>query len=73
MFFLPHQELIYNEKISKILIPLRYESSNELISDEDYERAKLVWKEFGCKTIGASLNTYLRIDIGMLCDVFENQ
>ena len=42
------------------------------ISDEDYGRAKLVWKEFGCKTLGHYLNTYLRIDVGMLCDVFEN-
>ena len=42
------------------------------ISDEDYEHAQTVWKEFGCKTLRDYLNLYNKSDVLILADVFEN-
>jgi hypothetical protein len=41
------------------------------ISDEDYEHAKKVWKEFNCKTFGDYHDLYLQLDTCLLADIFE--
>ena len=42
------------------------------ISDEDYERALKVWKHFGIRSLGMYHDLYLRTDVLLLTDVFEN-
>ena len=42
------------------------------ISDEVYNHAKNVWEEFKCKTMGDYHDLYLKSDVLILTDVFEN-
>ena len=42
------------------------------ISDEEYEHAQKVWKEFGCKTMRDYHDLYLKTDVLLLADVMEN-
>ena len=46
--------------------------SEEHVSDKDYERALKVWKHFGIRTLGQYHDLYLRTDVLLLSDVFEN-
>ena len=42
------------------------------ISDEDYEHAQKVWSEFDCETMRDYHDLYLKSDVLLLADVFEN-
>ena len=42
------------------------------ISDEDYEHAQKVWREFDCKTMRDYHDLYLKSDVLLLTDVFKN-
>ena len=46
--------------------------NNEHISDKDYTHAKNIWKTFNLKSTGEYHDLYLKSDILLLCDVFEN-
>ena len=42
------------------------------ITDEEYEHAQNVWKEFNCKTMRDYHDLYLKTDVLLLSDVMEN-
>ena len=46
--------------------------SNEGITDDNYLHAQQVWDTFGCTTLGDYHDLYLRTDVLLLADVFEN-
>jgi hypothetical protein len=64
------------EKLNETCLPPKenFFSSltNEEISDEDYARAQEVWGKFGCKTLWDYSEVYLKTDIALLTDIFED-
>lgn len=64
------------EKLDLKCLPAKESFYNRLndshVSDEDYDFAKSVWKEFNIKSIGEYADLYLKTDIILLADVFEN-
>ncbi|XP_050534994.1 uncharacterized protein LOC126902014 [Daktulosphaira vitifoliae] len=46
--------------------------SESNIDDDDYRHATEVWNCFDCSTLGENSDLYLKIDVLLLADVFEN-
>ena len=42
------------------------------IKESDFDHAKEVWDHFGCNMLGDYSDLYLKIDVLLLADVFEN-
>ena len=72
----PYDYVSSLDKLSETQLPPKegfYSKLNdEDISDEDYQHAINVWNTFGCKTIKDYHNLYLKSDVLLLADVFEN-
>ena len=72
----PYDYMDSFEKFNKTELPTKEEFysilSDEHISDEDYCHAKKVWNTFQLQTMGEYHNLYLKSDILLLADVFEN-
>ena len=64
------------DKLAELYLPPKeafYSRMNdENISDEDYEYAETVWKEFGIRTLKEYTGLYNEVDVLQLADVFEN-
>ena len=63
------------EKFSEEKLPPKEKLFSKLndcgVSDEDYNHAKKVWKKFGIKNLGEYHDLYLKSDVLLLADVFE--
>ena len=72
----PYDYVSSIEKLSETCLPPKEEFYSKLndedISDEDYQHAIKVWNTFGCKTLRDYHNLYLKSDVLLLPDVFEN-
>ena len=72
----PYDYVSSIEKLSETQLPLKSEFysklNNEDITDADYQHALNVWNTFKCKTIRDYHNLYLKSDVLLLADVFEN-
>ena len=72
----PYDYVSTIEKLSEKQLPPKQGFYSKLydedISDEDYQHAIKVWNTFECKTIRDYHDLYLKSDVMLLADVFEN-
>ncbi|XP_050065307.1 uncharacterized protein LOC126554264 [Aphis gossypii] len=64
------------ERLKDMSLPRKQDFYSTLtetgIKDNEFEHAKEVWDHFDCKTLGDYSDLYLKIDVLLLADVFEN-
>ena len=46
--------------------------NDEHITEDEYAHAQTVWETFDCKTLGDYHDLYVKTDVALLADVFEN-
>ena len=72
----PYDYVSSMEKLSETQLPPKEEFYSKLndedITDDDYQHALNVWSTFNCKTIRNYHDLYLKSDVLLLADVFEN-
>ena len=72
----PYDYVSSIEKLTETQLPPKEEFYSKLndeeISDDDYQHALNVWNTFKCKTIRDYRDLYLKTDVLLLADVFEN-
>ena len=72
----PYDYIKSIETLSETQLPPKEEFYSKLndeeISDDDYQHAIKVWNKFQCQTIRDYHDLYLKSDILLLADVFEN-
>ena len=72
----PYDYVSSFDKLSETQLPPKDEFYSKLndqgITDEDYKHAINIWNTFNCKTIRDYHDLYLKSDVLLLTDVFEN-
>ena len=72
----PYDYVSSIEKFDETQLPPKKEFYSKLndedITDDEYQHALNVWKTFGCKNIRDYHDLYLKSDVLLLADVFEN-
>ena len=72
----PYEYVDFLERLDETQLPPRnafYSRLNDSsISEEDYEHAQTVWKEFNCKTLRDYHDLFNVSDVLLLADIFEN-
>ncbi|XP_076303709.1 uncharacterized protein LOC143221926 [Lasioglossum baleicum] len=72
----PYDYLASYDKLNDTCLPPREAFYNRLkgseISDVDYLHANTVWSRFTIQTLGEYSDLYLKLDVLLLADVFEN-
>ena len=72
----PYDYVSSLDKLSETCLPPKEEFYSQLndedISDDDYNHAIRVWNTFKCKTLRDYHDLYLKSDVLLLSDVFEN-
>ncbi|XP_072023065.1 uncharacterized protein [Amphiura filiformis] len=72
----PYDHVNSLEKLQETRLPLKEAFYSKLIeeeiSDEDYQHAQKVWNAFDMKTMREYHDLYLKSDVLLLADVFEN-
>ena len=71
----PYEYMSEWEKFKETKVPSKeafYSKLNMVgVSEEDYEHARSVWKEFGIKNLGEYHDLYIKTDVILLANVFE--
>ena len=64
------------EKFNETSLPKKEDFYSKLkdenITEDEYAHAKTVWETFKCKTLGDYHDLYVKTDVALLADVFEN-
>lgn len=72
----PYEYMDSFDKFNETELPTKEEFysvlNDENLTDEEYERAQTIWKKFRLKNMTGYHNLYLKSDIVLLADVFEN-
>ena len=72
----PYDYMDSFEKFEETELPPKESFYSQLskshISDSDYEHAKLIWEKFEIKNLGEYHDLYMKSDVLLLTDVFEN-
>ncbi len=73
--YMPYEYITNGSKLKEKNLPPRECFYNSLtcrhITEEQYDHANKMFKVFNCKTLGDYLKIYLKIDVLLLADVFE--
>ncbi|XP_051161514.1 uncharacterized protein LOC127281705 [Leptopilina boulardi] len=73
---LPYEYLDSREKLKETNLPSKeqfYSTLNDsTVSDEDYLHAQNVWSTFNCSNISDYVDLYMKTDVLLLVDIFEN-
>ncbi|XP_031632653.1 uncharacterized protein LOC116346631 [Contarinia nasturtii] len=72
----PYEYIDNYEKLEETMLPSIESFFSTLtqsnISEEDYKHAQNVWEKFGIRTLAEFSDLYLKTDVLLLADVFEN-
>ena len=71
----PYDYMNSLEKFSETQLPAKEDFYSKLndcgVTDKEYEHTKIIWKEFELKNLGEYHDLYLKTDVLLLADVFE--